>query len=160
MPHFSATIRTASGNWHFSISITKLKTSPPLPQPKQWKICLTGCTANDGVFSPWNGHSPVKFFPLFFKRTYSPTTRTMSACCFTLSANDPASAMWLLSSCGLRRVFSRSSLIQLICLVENLFLVGTEFVDLVLQHLGERVLRSQHFLRDLGRKIGHFRAKP
>jgi hypothetical protein len=27
------------------------------------------------------------------RRTYSPITRTMSACCFTRSANDPASAM-------------------------------------------------------------------
>ena len=37
-----------------------------------------------------------KSLPVFFRRTYSPTTRTMSACCFTLSANDPASAMGIL----------------------------------------------------------------
>ena len=36
MPHFSATVRTDSGNAHLSISITNLKTSPPTPQPKQW----------------------------------------------------------------------------------------------------------------------------
>src|SRR5207302_3884103 len=31
--------------------------------------------------------------PAFFSWTYSPMTRTMSACCFTFSANDPASAI-------------------------------------------------------------------
>src|SRR5216684_8565209 len=51
-----------------------------------------GETVNDGVFSWWKGQSPLKSFPVFFRRTYSPTTRTMSACCFTRSANDPASA--------------------------------------------------------------------
>jgi len=36
MPHFCATIRTASGNPAFSILPTKLKTSPDCPHPKQW----------------------------------------------------------------------------------------------------------------------------
>jgi len=35
MPHFSATVRTASGNSHLSMAITKLNTSPPTPHPKQ-----------------------------------------------------------------------------------------------------------------------------
>ena len=61
--------------------------------PKAVINLLHRITANDGVFSEWNGHSPVKFCPDFFRRTYSPTTRTMSACCFTRSANEPASAM-------------------------------------------------------------------
>ena len=51
MPTFSATRRRASGKERVSIIITNLKTSPPTPQPKQWKICLVGWTANDGVFS-------------------------------------------------------------------------------------------------------------
>src|SRR5712692_1624891 len=93
IPHFSATMRRASENSHFSMSITKLYTSPPLPHPKQQKICLIGETVKDGVFSWWKGHNPLKSFPVFFKRTYSPTTRTMSACCFTRSANDPVSAI-------------------------------------------------------------------
>ena len=35
----------------FSYSLTKVKTSPPLWQPKQWKICLCGLTLKLGVFS-------------------------------------------------------------------------------------------------------------
>ena len=42
-----------------SLSSTNLKTSPPTPQPKQWKNPLSRFTLNDGVFSPWNGHSPL-----------------------------------------------------------------------------------------------------
>ena len=41
-----------------SYSSTNLMTSPPTPQPKQWKTPLSPLTWNDGVFSPWNGHSP------------------------------------------------------------------------------------------------------
>src|SRR5260370_33408450 len=35
----------------------------------------------------------MKSLPVFLRRTYSPTTRTMSACCLTLSAVEPASAI-------------------------------------------------------------------
>ena len=35
-------------------------TSPPTPQPKQWKNPLSPLTWNDGVFSPWNGQSPFQ----------------------------------------------------------------------------------------------------
>ena len=38
-------------------------TSPPTPQPKQWKNPLSRLTWNDGVFSPWNGHSPFYVAP-------------------------------------------------------------------------------------------------
>ena len=33
-------------------------TSPPSPQPKQWKNRAAGLTLNDGDFSSWKGHSP------------------------------------------------------------------------------------------------------
>ena len=33
-------------------------TSPPSPQPKQWKNSRAGVTWNDGDFSSWNGQSP------------------------------------------------------------------------------------------------------
>ena len=33
-------------------------TSPPSPQPKQWKNWRAGLTLNDGVFSSWKGHRP------------------------------------------------------------------------------------------------------
>ncbi len=42
-----------------SCSSTNLKTSPPTPQPKQWKKPLSRLTWNDGVFSPWNGQRPL-----------------------------------------------------------------------------------------------------
>src|SRR5690606_27829799 len=41
-----------------SIFIRKAMTSPPSPQPKQWKVPWLGRTLKDGVFSSWNGHSP------------------------------------------------------------------------------------------------------
>jgi len=39
--------------------MTKLKTSPPRPQPKHFHDSRDGVTVNDGVFSPWNGQSPL-----------------------------------------------------------------------------------------------------
>ncbi len=42
---------------------------PFLPQPKQWKNCLDGLTLNEGDFSPWKGHSPMKLAPLFLSCT-------------------------------------------------------------------------------------------
>ena len=42
MPARSASVRTASTNETFSVSITKVKTFPPTPQPKQWYICFSG----------------------------------------------------------------------------------------------------------------------
>ena len=43
------------------------------------KIKPYGDTMNDGVFSSWNGHKPLKFAPLRRKLTKSPTTSTISA---------------------------------------------------------------------------------
>ena len=58
IPSCWASLRTASGKGRLSISITKRMGPPPLPQPKQWKICLDSLTEKEGVFSWWNGHSP------------------------------------------------------------------------------------------------------
>src|SRR5208337_3437934 len=94
MPSFSATIRTASGKVMFSIFCTKVKTSPPALQPKQWKNWCTAFTENDAVFSWWKGHSPDQFCaPLLRSLTYSPTMRTMSACCLTVLAKSPGWAI-------------------------------------------------------------------
>ena len=41
-----------------SIFIRNAMTSPPSPQPKQWKTLRDGVTWNDGDFSSWNGHRP------------------------------------------------------------------------------------------------------
>ena len=55
-------------------------TSPPSPQPKQWKVFLDGLTLNDGVFSSWNGHSPFwEPPPAFLRVTYWDTTSSMAA---------------------------------------------------------------------------------
>jgi hypothetical protein len=40
---------------------------------------LSRWTVNEGVFSEWNGQSPLKLLPAAFKLTYSETTFTMSA---------------------------------------------------------------------------------
>jgi len=69
IPNFCASMRTASWNPTFSCSSRNLNTSPPTPQPKQWKNPLSRLTWNDGVFSPWNGHSPLKVAPDFFRET-------------------------------------------------------------------------------------------
>src|SRR5258708_18504841 len=46
---------TASVNCRPSVSITKLMTSPALPQPKHLKKPLSAETLNDGVFSACKG---------------------------------------------------------------------------------------------------------
>ena len=57
-----------------SRSITNVKMSPCLPHPKQCQVSRAGVTTKDGVFSPWNGHSPLRVVPAFFSWTVSPTT--------------------------------------------------------------------------------------
>ncbi len=59
--------------------MTKLKTSPPSPQPKQCQLSRAGVTTNEGVFSPWNGHRPLKVVPALRRETLSPMTSTMSS---------------------------------------------------------------------------------
>jgi hypothetical protein len=53
-------------------------TSPPTPQPKQWKMPFFGLTMNDGVFSPWNGQRPFQFTPALRRFTNRPMRSTMS----------------------------------------------------------------------------------
>jgi hypothetical protein len=42
-----------------SVSCTKVKTSPPALQPKQWYIFFSASTLNDAVRSSWNGQRPM-----------------------------------------------------------------------------------------------------
>ena len=49
--------------------IKKVKTLPPAPHPKQCQELRSGNTLKEGVFSAWNGHSPTKLRPRFFKVT-------------------------------------------------------------------------------------------
>src|SRR5688572_2725624 len=75
-PALAANSRSASGNDSPSRSMTKLKMSPPLPQPKQCHDSRPGVATKEGVFSPWNGHRPLYVVPAFLRLTLSPTTST------------------------------------------------------------------------------------
>src|SRR4051794_19649022 len=46
-----------------SASIRNLIASPPWPHPWQKKTLRAGETVNDGVFSSWNGHRPLRLPP-------------------------------------------------------------------------------------------------
>ena len=70
--------------------MTKLKTSPPSPQPKQCQLSRLGVTTNDGVFSPWKGQRPLKVAPALRRLTVSPTTSTMLSRLFTSAATPTA----------------------------------------------------------------------
>jgi hypothetical protein len=51
IPNRRATVSMASGKPTRSWSMTNLNTSPPSPQPKQWKSGGSWRTLKDGVFS-------------------------------------------------------------------------------------------------------------
>src|SRR5687767_3632180 len=74
----SASRFTASMKSSVSYSRTNVKTSPPLWQPKQWKVCLRGLTWKLGVRSRWKGQSAVKLTPARFRGTTAEMTSTMS----------------------------------------------------------------------------------
>src|SRR5687768_6284917 len=74
----SASRFTASMKSSVSYSRTKVKTSPPLWQPKQWKVCLRGLTWKLGVRSRWKGQSAVKLTPARLRGTTAEMTSTMS----------------------------------------------------------------------------------
>src|SRR2546423_1572520 len=85
MPASRASSSTASRNDFPSICMTNLIASPLAPQPKQWNMRLSGLTLKLGVFSPWNGHSPLRLRPAFLSWTRRPTTcatstRSRSSC--------------------------------------------------------------------------------
>lgn len=65
MPASSARSLSASPKVRPSRIMAKVMTSPETPQPKHLKIPRSGDTLNDGDFSPWNGHRPVKLRPAF-----------------------------------------------------------------------------------------------
>src|SRR5262245_25807077 len=75
-----------------SRSITKLKMSPPRPQPKHFHDSRAGVTVNDGVFSLWKGHRPLYEAPALRSWTVSPMSSTRPSFCFT-SAAAPTDVM-------------------------------------------------------------------
>src|SRR5664280_3087892 len=60
--------------------------SPPSPQPKQCHVSRAGVTMKLGVFSPWNGQSPLSVVPALFSCTVSPTTSTTVSLLLTSAA--------------------------------------------------------------------------
>jgi len=75
--------------------MTKLKMSPPRPQPKHFQLSRAGVTVNDGVFSPWNGHRPLKLAPALRSWTLSPISSARSTFPLT-SAATPTDVVNLL----------------------------------------------------------------
>ena len=66
--------------------MTKLKTSPPRPQPKHFQLSRDGVTVKDAVFSPWNGHSPLNEVPALRSCTVSPIRSTRLTFCLISAA--------------------------------------------------------------------------
>ena len=85
-----ASRRSASGNAIPSRRITNEKMSPPSPQPKQCHVSRAGVTMKLGVFSPWNGQSPLSVVPAFLSCTVSPTTSTTVSLLLTSAATPTA----------------------------------------------------------------------
>src|ERR1700686_2767709 len=82
-PARSARIWSAPRLSVFSISSTKVKTSPLRSQPKQYQDCRCGLTWKLGLSSWWNGHRPQKSLFRLVSRTYSCTTLTRSTFALT-----------------------------------------------------------------------------
>ncbi len=66
--------------------MTKLNRSPPRPQPKHFQLSRAGVTVNEGVFSPWNGHSPLYDAPALRSCTVSPIRSTRLIFCLISAA--------------------------------------------------------------------------
>jgi hypothetical protein len=74
--------------------MTKLKMSPPRPQPKHFQLSRAGVTVKLGVFSPWNGHRPLNEAPALRRLTLSPISSARSSFCL-ISAATPTDVMEL-----------------------------------------------------------------
>src|ERR1700737_385672 len=67
----------------FSISSTKVNTSPERSQPKQYQDCICGLTLKLGLSSWWKGQRPQKSLLRLVRRTCSCTTLTRSTLALT-----------------------------------------------------------------------------
>src|SRR5215472_3705883 len=89
MPARSARCSTASGKERLSTFSTNLMTSPPSAQEKQYHRPRAGVTLKDGVFSSWNGHSPLSEPPPALRSwRYSPITSAMGDCSRTIAMSS------------------------------------------------------------------------
>src|SRR5690242_3198811 len=92
-PARSASICRAPRLSVFSISSTKVKTSPLRSQPKQYQDWRCGFTWKLGLSSWWKGHRPQKSLFRFVRRTYSWTTLTRST--LALTSAKASSDVWV-----------------------------------------------------------------
>src|SRR4029077_1200020 len=84
----------------FSISSTKVKTSPERSQPKQYQDCIWGLTLKLGLSSWWKGQRPQKSLLRLVRRTCSDTTLNRAALALTsakASSEDEVGTSYLLS---------------------------------------------------------------
>src|SRR6516162_6701485 len=89
MPARAARCSTASGKERLSTFSTNLMTSPPSAQEKQYHRPRAGVTLKDGVFSSWNGHSPLSEPPPALRSwRYSPITSAMGDCSRTIAMSS------------------------------------------------------------------------
>src|SRR5258706_13313764 len=82
-PARSASIWRAPRLSVFSMSSTKVNTSPERSQPKQYHDCICGLTLKLGLSSWWKGHRPHRSLLRFVRRTCSWTTLTRSTLALT-----------------------------------------------------------------------------
>src|SRR6202162_3367677 len=96
---FSSTPARSASIWRaprlsvFSMSSTKVKTSPERSQPKQYQDCIWGLTLKLGLSSWWKGQRPQRSLLRLVRRTCSWTTLTRSTLAFT-SAKASSVAGW------------------------------------------------------------------
>src|ERR1700730_4257071 len=86
---FSSTPARSASIWRaprlsvFSMSSTKVKTSPERSQPKQYQDCIWGLTLKLGLSSWWKGQRPQRSLLRLVRRTCSWTTLTRSTLALT-----------------------------------------------------------------------------
>src|ERR1700730_12508503 len=91
-PARSASIWRAPRLSVFSISSTKVKTSPWRSHPKQYQVCIWGLTLKLGLSSWWNGHRPHNSLLRLVRRRCSWTTLTRSI--LALTSAKASSVAW------------------------------------------------------------------
>ena len=88
MPACAASRSTVSGNDSPSVSITKSKMVPFLPDEKSNQAIFWSLTKNEGVFSLLKGESPAHSRPDFLSLTRRPTTSDTGRRAFSSSRNS------------------------------------------------------------------------
>src|ERR1700693_1490692 len=89
LSRFSSTPARSASIWRaprlsvFSISSTKVKTSPLRWQPKQYQVCIWGLTLKLGLSSWWKGQRPQSSLLRLVRRRCSWTTLTRSTLALT-----------------------------------------------------------------------------